>query len=271
MNAHFIFLIFIGLLGLLSGFEARASVFACLLLVIGFASLSRFEHKRKKAVFVLLCVGALSTAVGMVRFVWGEALQGIAEARGRATSKRAVSLLREILFAQDALRRYAMIDPDKDGVGSAGRLGELAGTDPARGEKLLSTPPLAPRFSPRTASVAGPANQQEGYLLLICLPGDGDTWVTHPGEKVDDEAAERRWVAYAWPAQDGLGHEAAYFINEHEEILESANKGSDGLRLVGSSRAPSCDDALADPTKSHWQIWNEKAKRPHLPGDKPNQ
>lgn len=271
---HLIFLVTVGLLGVASGFESRASVFSCLLLVIAFASLSRFEHQKKRAVVVLLVAGSLSTAVGLVRFVWGEALQGIAEARGRATSKKAVSLLREVLFAQDALRRYGMIDPDGDGIGGAGRLGELCGSDAARGKEKLDTPPLSIRFSPRVATISGPANEQEGYLLLICLPGKGGGWVTHPADDVDEELAERRWVAYAWPVGEGLGHEAAYFINEHEEILESENRlttARDGrsLRLVGSDSAPSCPDAIEAETKTHWQPWRGKGRRPELPGALP--
>ncbi len=271
---HLAFLVVVGVLGLVSGIEPRASVFACLLLVIAFASLSRFSHDRKRAVVVLLVVGAVSTAIGMVRFVWGEALAGIAEARGRATSKKAVSLLREILFAQDALRRYGMIDPDGDGVGGAARLGELCGSDPARGKTALETPPLSIRFSPRVATRSGPANEQEGYLLLICLPGKDRTWVTHPADAVDEELAERRWIAYAWPAQEGLGHEAAYFINEHEEILESTNlrpagNGERALRLVGSGAAPDCDDALPGGAPGHWAPWRGKGRRPELPGEQP--
>lgn len=270
---HLAFLLCVGILGLLSGFESRASIFACLLLVIAFASLTRFEHEKKRAIVVFLLLAAVSTSVGMVRFVWGEALQGISEARGRATSKRAVSLLREILFAQDALRRYAMIDPDGDKIGSAGRLGELCGSDPARGREKLRTPPLSIRYTPRAITRSGPANEQEGYLLLICLPGTGGkSWVTYPSDQVDEELAERSWVAYAWPAAEGLGHEAAYFINEHEVILETDNrlpraeKGRT-LRFVGAEFAPSCTDALEDESKHAWHAWRGKTRRPKLPGD----
>jgi hypothetical protein len=271
---HLVFLLCVGLLGLASGFEARASVFACLLLVIAFASLSRFEHPQKKAIVLLLSLAVASTSVGMVRFVWGEALQGISEARGRATSKRAVSLLREILFAQDALRRYGMIDPDGDKIGSAGRLGELCGSDDARGKKPLKTPPLSIRYTPRAITRSGPANEQEGYLLLICLPGrETGSWVTYPTDPVNEELAERGWVAYAWPAAEGLGHEAAYFINEHEEILETDNRlprpeARRTLRLVGADFAPTCTDTVDSETKSGWRPWRGKGRRPVLPGDR---
>lgn len=266
---HVAFLIVAGLFGIFSAFEDRTSIFACLLLVIALASLSRFEHKKKARFAWFLAVSLLFTTVGLVRFVFGEALTGITEARGRATGKKAVSLLREILFAQDAARRYAMIDPDGDGVGSAARLGELSGTDPARMKKSLSTPPLALRYTPRVATKSGPASEQEGYLLLICLPGASPgTWVTHPSEAVDEELAERRWVAYAWPVAEGLGHETAYFINEHEEILESENQSEGQLRLVGSQRSPQCEDAMQPQTSSHWRPWSGKKRREILPGDK---
>lgn len=270
---HLAALLLVALIGLMSGFEARASIFSCLLLVIAFASLSRFEHPKKGWILGLLVVASLSTSVGMVRFVWGEALQGIAEARGRATSKRAVSLLREVLFAQDAMRRYAMIDPDGDKIGSAGRLGELCGSDPARKKQPLPTPPLSIRFSPRTITPSGPANQQEGYLLLVCLPGEtAGTFSTFPTDPVNEELAERSWVAYAWPSDQDLGHETAYFINEHEEILESENQLSRPekgrtLRLVGAEFAPTCSDALAAETKGEWRPWQGKGRRPKLPGD----
>ena len=92
--------------------------------------------------------------------------------------------------------------------------------------------------------------------------------MTHPSDPVSEELAERRWVAYAWPVQEGLGHETAYFINEHEEILESPNRDGEHLRLVGSERAPDCSDAVARATKKNWRVWNGKNRRPDLPGDK---
>jgi hypothetical protein len=265
---HSVFLWTVGLLALASGYETRASIFACLLLVIAFASHSRFDGQYKRTIFWLLVAGSVATSVGMVRFVWKEAVPGITEARGRATSKRAVSLLREILFAQDAARRYAMIDPDGDHIGGAGRLGELAGEDLARGVSILRTPPLASHFAPRVGTPSGPASEQEGYLLLICVPGKVEAWVTFPQAEVDDEKSERNWVAYAWPMAANLGHQAAYFINEHEQILEAQNIQDGKLRLVGPSAPPKCDDATHPATAKLWQPWNGKTRRALLPGDK---
>jgi len=259
--------------GVLSVLITQLSVFALLLLVIAFGALYRLEHERKSTVAAALVVSGLFTCVGLFRFVEAEALPGIAEARGRAASKKAVSLLREILFAQDAARRYAMIDPDGDQVGSAARLGELSGGDGARGKQVLKTPPLDRRYTPRVLTPSGPATEQDGYLLLVCLPSVDQSWTAERDAVVDDELAERRWVAYAWPAGDKLGHSAAYFIDEHERILQSVNTtnalrhGEKQLRLVGPGAAPPCSDALEPPGREHWRTWSNKKAREHLPGD----
>lgn len=260
-------------LGVVSVVVTQVAVFALLLLVIAFGALYRLQHQKKRWILVALVVSSVFTCVGLFRFVEAEALPGIAEARGRASSKRAISLLREILFAQDATRRYAMIDPDGDGMGSAARLGELSGTDGARGKKVLKTPPLDRRYSPRVLTPSGPATEQDGYLLLVCLPSLDHAWTAERDQGVDDELAERRWVAYAWPASDNLGQSAAYFIDEHERILESLNttttliRGQKQLRLVGPGAAPTCADALESPGSEHWRTWSDKKVRKYLPGD----
>lgn len=258
-------------LGLSSAYFVKVSVFAFLLLVIAFAALGRLDHKLKGVVLWALVLATISTSVGMARFIWGEALPGIAEERGRASGKRAVSFLREVLFAQDAARRYGMIDPDGDGVGSAGRLGELSGYSGARAGAKLNLPPLDLRYAPRTLTRAGPATEQEGYLIIVCLPGRKTSWVTEPAAEVDDEQAETRWVAYAWPAAPNMEHETAYFIDEHERILESANllqnvPGAQKLRLVGPGDAPECSDALDRTTAGNWKPWAGKKPRSTLPG-----
>jgi hypothetical protein len=82
---------------------------------------------------------------------------------------------------------------------------------------------------------------------------------------VDDELAERRYVAYAWPSGRAPGLERAYFIDEHERILSAPSHK--GVRF-SREHAPSCDDALREPTKNDWRPWRGKKPRPGLPGDR---
>jgi hypothetical protein len=205
--------------------------------------------------------------VAMTKFVLSDALTGIVEARGRDSSARAVSILREILFAEDAMRRYAFIDPDGDGVGSAARLGELTGVHGARGGKPLLTPPLEQRLAPGVSTRSGPALEQGGYLFLVCLPSPNGSWAAGPRDVVDDETAERRFVAYAWPSAVGAPHSAAFFMDEHERILESDNRSGTGLRLVGPSSSPACGDALDH--AELYRPWRGKTARTSLPGEVP--
>lgn len=275
-RAHRVLLVAIALGGMVSAFETRISVFALLLLVIGLASLARSDDLHKRWYWRGLLVGLFCTLVGMGRFVWLEALPGIKEARGRDSGKKAVSVLRQILFAQDALRRYGSIDPDGDGIGSAGTLAELSGSTPPRGSATpLPAAPLASRFAPRIPTKTGPATEHEGHLFIVCLPVRSGGFSTYPTDPIDDEQAERRWLAYAWPTRAGLGHSAAYFIDEHEGILESTNllqsKGESGpgskLRLVGPEASPACDDALSEHSGASWKPWQGKRPRHRLVGD----
>lgn len=254
----------VALSGVLSLLLLPLSVLAVLLHVIALAATTRMDPQARRWVLPLLVLTGLCSVGAMARFVLSDALAGIIEARGRDSSARAVSILREILFAEDAMRRYAFIDPDGDRVGSAGRLGELTGVVGARGGAPLAIPPLAPRLMPGASTRSGPALDHGGYYFLVCLPAPGGGWATHHDDPVDDEAAERRFLAYAWPNAADAPHKAAFFMDEHERILESANQLGGKLRLVGAAGAPDCADALLNPEL--WQPWRGKQPRTTLPG-----
>ncbi len=259
-------------LGALSLVETRAAVFAVLLLIIGLAQVSSssvLDASRSRFWTRVLSIGLGLSILGLGRFIFQEALPGISEAKGRDSNKRAVSLLREIYFAQNAMRRYGMVDPDGDGVGSAGRLGELTGVVKARGTIQLETPPLAPRLAPRTDTRSGPATEHEGYLFFACLPKPGGGWSARSDAKVDEERAERNWIAYAWPMASNLPHKKAYAIDEHEGIYELDNLNQKELVYVGGLHPPPCD-SLPKAESDKWKPWNGKTRLEGLPGDKPD-
>lgn len=256
------------LLGPAALWEPRLAVFSVLLLVVAFGAFTRYAGPARGVLRVALVVGFTTALIGMGRFVLEEALPGIVAASGRASGDRAVSRLREILFAQDASRRLGLLDPDGNGVGGAGRLGEL--TKPGAGRAAPShretSPPLGPHFRPRVQTPQGAAAEEGDYLYLVCVPGSDGTLTAEATAPVDEVAAERRFVAYAWPARPG-GPPTAFFIDEHERILETENLGPDSAaRLLGAQRAPSCQDALAPPHAQGWTPWRDKAPRQSLPG-----
>lgn len=253
----------LGVAGLVSLWEIRLSLFVLVLSFIAFVALPR---TRPRPLLALVLVGGLSSLVGFVRFLAVEAMPGIVQGGTTATGAAAVSRLREILFAQDSLRKLARVDPDGDGIGSAGFLDELTGRVGLRGGARLS-PPLLERYPTSEVTALGPAIEMNGYYFVVCLPRRGGGWTADPSEPVDDEAAERRFVAYAWPSTADRGLSEAYFLDEHERILFAPNAAPPASRLrTGPERPPRCDDALAPETRERWQVWRGKRPRDTLPG-----
>jgi hypothetical protein len=218
-------------------------------------------RKRWIAAHIVAGVVALG-AVG--RFLATEAIAGIVQGGTSAAGGRAVSRLREILFVEDAARKNAAWDPDGDGIGSALLVGELTAEIGMRGGPRL-TPPLLERYPKVEMTSMGPALEIGGFFFAVCLPTRSGDLSSDPGAAVDDELAERRYVAYAWPSGRDPGLERAYFIDEHERILSAPAKN--GVRS-GRENAPRCDDALMAKTKEDWRPWRKKKPRTELPGDR---
>lgn len=250
---------------------AAASLFvlklAPFMLVGAFIAYLALPRERSRSLMLLTGAAAIFSLLGFMRFLVVEAMPGIVQGGNRATEDAAVSRLRQLLFAEDTLRKRADVDPDHDGVGSAALLSELAGKVGLRGGAPLS-PALLERYPAPLESPIGPVMELGGYLFVVCLPTPNATWTARPGEAVDEEAAERRFLAYAWPAADGRGLLNAFFMDEHERILFAGNGAPAGNRpRVGLERPPACDDALNPNTREAWQAWKGKHPRHTLPGD----
>jgi hypothetical protein len=218
--------------------------------------------------WAVIGAGVLATA-GAMRFVVEEAVPGMVQGGQSATTRSAISRLREIVFAEDAMRRHGHVDPDRDGVGSAAWLGELSGTIGVRGGARLEPPILGLPHRPAIETRIGPAAESTGYLVIVCLPAARGGWTARPLDPVDEERAERAYVAYAWPSANTVGMREAYFTDEHERILVSKNLEGSEPRYAGPNFPPPCDAALAEQTKGDWTPWKGKAPRPDLPGDSP--
>jgi hypothetical protein len=248
-------------------------VFTKLALPVGFSTflgglvLPQRARQRRRAVQLLIATAAVGSAIGFTRFIVLEATPGIIQGGRARTAQHAVSRLREILVAEDAMRKLASIDPDRDGIGSAALIGELTGAVPLRGLAPLDPPILSPRHYAEIARTPiGPAALVSGYYLIVCLPAPSGGWTAEPGEAVDEERAERRFVAYAWPAATG-GPTEAYFIDQHETILVHENHQDSGaLRFAGQLSPPRCDSAIGE--AAQWRPWRGKKPRQELPGDR---
>lgn len=246
----------------------KLGLFAAVGTFVAWASLPRSERGELRRERWLLWIATLASAVGLMRFLVLEAMPGIVAGGNRFSEQRAISRLREILFAEDMARRAALHDPDGDHVGSAALLGELTGELGLRGKKPLATPLLEgyPRLSP---TGLGPASEIGGYFLIVCLPAPGGAFTAEPGGPFDDEAAERRFIAYAWPSGTAPGITSAVALDEHENILLApafAGGGGKPAKRYGASAPPACSDAVAAETRADWTAWQHKRPRRTLPG-----
>jgi hypothetical protein len=237
------------------------ALLACLIAGIMSAALTR---PTKWVVRVFLGAASIAALVDVGRFARGKAMTGIVEAGQRATSKSAIWRLREVVIAEDGLRKIARIDPDRDRVGSADFIGALAGIAPHR-HGIMGDPPLLNyRYRHIVETAEGPAADVGSHLLIVCLPTPSGGLTARPGDLVDDEAAERRFVAYAWPSDAAPDVSDVVFIDEHERILLLATPESP-YRGVGAP--PPCD--AADRAPQRWKAWQDKKPRSTLPGERP--
>ena len=253
-------------LGLAAGLFPVLALPACFVLWIGWLSLPTMRSPYRRLVGIALGIAAVAAGVGLLRFVVEHAVAGIVSGGQTATSRRAIPRLRELVFAQDMMRKHAVIDPDGDGVGSAGLIGELAGTVALRNGSMPKIPILDGEWRELVETPLGPAARAGGFLFLVCLP-TSKGWTARPGHEVDDEAAERHFVAYAWPDLAGPGVAEIYFVDEHERILIGRAPDGASFPHVGPAHPPACDAGLNERKSLHWQVWKNKPPRAHLPGD----
>jgi len=223
--------------------------------LIGVVALRRPDETQLPHARLWIAAGALASSVGVARFVVEKAMLGIVGGGRTAVEQRAVSRLRDVLFAEDAMRRAGWIDPDGDGVGSAAYLAELCGGLPQQGQPKQPAPVL--ECGELVDTPIGAAARSGPYLYTVCLPLAGGGWSARPGAPVDTEAAERRFVAYAWP-EPGSPFSARFFIDEHDGI-----RVSDAAGAPTETAPPSCDAAFGDPP---WPPWRDKKPRSGLPG-----
>ncbi|HVW28233.1 MAG TPA: hypothetical protein VHC69_22875 [Polyangiaceae bacterium] len=222
--------------------------------------------RARKIARTAVAVASASVAVGLARFAASKAMLGIVEGGQSATAFGALWKLREVVIAEDGLREMAPWDPDGDHVGSAALIGALAGSEPLRKTKRLDAPLLNYAFRVQTPTAIGPAARVEGYLIVVCLPKAGGGFTARPGEPVDDELAERRYVAYAWPSEAATGMTTAFFTDEHERILVLDPPRGAAAPYKGADRPPACDAALGKDGHP-WKPWKGKQPRKSLPGD----
>ena len=182
----------------------------------------------------------LMIVVAIVGILAGIAIPNLLSSRAVANERAVIATLRTVTTAQTQCRGQSVLDLDRDGLGEALGLGELAGTEFLRdgAGKLV---PASLSASVGTLDPLGYAHCK-GYLMALYLPDAGGGGVlgtaTNAGA-VDPNHAEVAWTLLAWPITRGTTGTASYFVNQSGEILTTiANyDGTTTIPLPGSGLA----------------------------------
>lgn len=262
-------------LGFLAVFFTKLAIPSMFLMLLSYLTLPD-DGGRSRPFRIAIWAAVPAMLYSLFLFAAEEATPGIVEGGRRQQVKQALYHLRKICFAQDMARQQAFWDPDSDGIGSAAPLDALSGHIPFRpdGPKqlgLLRLPPAVPGPN-------GFVSQVDGYAIAVYIPTLSGEASAQPNAAFDDERAERRWIAYAWPLAKGTGDRSVLYIDEHEQILISDNMGTQ-QQYFGLDRMPAFDAALSassidaiGPAGERgqdggiWLPWRNKKPRTGLPG-----
>lgn len=253
--------------------ETRLSFVAVFLTLVALVSraVGTTPSDQRVRVWLLIVAALVLSTIGFFRFVMTEAIPGVIAGGRAAAEKHAVAYLRTIVSAQDYMRRGAHIDPDRDHVGSAASLAELAGRRPLRSGTPIPQNPLyitAEQWFERSGVVGSGA-----YLYRVCLPATNGGWfdpaMEDPSRRVDEERAEREYLVYGWPKTWTPGSPTAVYVSDAYEairVLDEPQTAEQTTRYAGENSPPGCDLASTD---QRFRTWNNKAPRALLPGLEP--
>lgn len=135
------------------------------------------------------------------------------------SERMAVANLRTLLWAQDNLIELR---------GQPGDLDQLMGRAPLSDGTTSPTILLPTKFTPRHAE-QGPRGISvaavDGYMIAVYVSGQDGV----------PAGAAPRWMAYAWPARQGVSGLKAYCISAEEDIFQTENTEQ---RYEGLARIP---------------------------------
>jgi hypothetical protein len=195
-------------------------------------------------------LGGTLVAVGFVRFLLVYAVPNIVIAGQIAAEDKAVSRLREIRWAENAVREMA-----------PGTYRPLSTLVAAGGAGASPEAPLSDRLF-RPADDAKTIFRIDAYDVRVYLPAAGGGWTSDPA-RVDAAAAGGAFVAYAWPIGARHGGERVFFIDQDEQICESSSAAFRGPNAPPPATAAFSGVVGADcggPSAPDWHPWKNKKR-----------
>ncbi len=215
-----------------------------------------------RARLIVGVVGFPLAMAGLYRFTVGTMMPNLVSAGQRAAEERAVSRLREILWAERRVKELGYVDADRDGTGEFALLPELVGTARRPGTNA-SAAVLKPELY-RLVRAIPAVFQSEGYLFAVYLPGappcqEGASAIDDP---VDAAGAAQRFVAYAWPLVLDQNGRRVFAIDQDDHVCETENpRGYAGFEVPVSGAAGPLAAAFASCGRGGdgdtWRRWRK--------------
>ena len=203
-------------------------------------------------------------AMGMVASV---AIPKLMSARLSANENAAISTMRMIVSAQSQIRSSVACDGDRDGKGEYGMLGELTGSRSIRDTDFHIPPILSPTMGELIVDGCdGTLVQRSGYYIQIFVPGSNGGMVSdHPvagdtsAGRIDSDAAESRWCAYAWPVDAGSTGNRSFFVDHRGSVYFSTPGGFGSYSGLCSDEGsqPSFNAAYSHGSDTHMPSYGE--------------
>jgi prepilin-type N-terminal cleavage/methylation domain-containing protein len=212
----------------------------------------RFPIQHRRGGFTLI---ELIIVVAIIAILAAIAIPGLIRGRMAANETSAITSLKTLLTAQEQFRQARAVDIDLDGQGEFGYIQELTGVVTCRIPGGISGPTLAPPVLGQqfgsSALIAGGVAEKSGYSFLIYLPSAttavAESVPLPPGNPADTNAQENRWIAYAWPNQQGTTGNRCFVVTRDGTIYQAANAATAYNGLTLPAAAAALDTAGPDP------------------------
>ncbi|MEW6741152.1 MAG: prepilin-type N-terminal cleavage/methylation domain-containing protein [Planctomycetota bacterium] len=198
--------------------------------------------KHSKDGFTLI---ELMLVVAVITVLATVALPSLLSSRITANEAAAIGTLKNLITAQSEFLTMIAIDRDSDGIGEAGYLAEMAGSQPLRDSGRVVVPPV---LSGKMGIVNQGVVNQAGYFFRMFLPGPGGAPIGEDpdGGKADPtqvhtNLAEVHWVCYAWPSDFGDTGNRAFVAAHTGDLLQTSNRVQNYSGVGPGEKAPAGD------------------------------
>ncbi len=203
-------------------------------------------------------IGALS----VLSIVSSVAIPKLMAARLTANEANAIDTLRDIARAQALLHANTTFDRDGDRKGEYALLEELCHAEPRDHGAAETDPPM---LSPSSFQelVAG-VGMRGGYLFRVDLRAGAKNSVSDlvAAPRIDTDAAEGRFVAYAWPLHASSTGQRVFAVDSSGVVYATQNNAAEQA-YSGRARPPQPSAWCLDAT----DVRNQFKPDVHLGGD----